>query len=144
MKLSFKEPSTRSFMKFLFAPLIINFIIELCSRRNLNDTFGYIFGSPLVFLYNSLIILATLSIVLLFKRRTFFFTLITTVWIGFGITNGIILSNRVTPFTATDLTLAARIYRKKRLLKFSRNCSMLSKCAKRQDICIRRILNGFI
>ena len=106
MKLSFKEQSTRSFMKFLFAPLIINFIIELCSRRNLGDTFGYIFGSPLVFLYNSLIILATLSIVLLFKRRTFFFSLITTVWIGFGITNGIILSNRVTPFTATDLTLA--------------------------------------
>lgn len=106
MKLSFKEQSSRSFMKFLFAPLIINFIIELCSRRSLGDTFGYIFGSPLVFLYNSLIILATLSIVLLFKRRTFFFTLITTVWIGFGVTNGIILSNRVTPFTATDLTLA--------------------------------------
>lgn len=106
MKLSFKELSNRSFMKFLFAPLIINFIIELCSRRNLGDTFEYIFGSPVVFLYNSLIILATLSIVLLFKRRTFFFTLITTVWISFGITNGIILSNRVTPFTATDLTLA--------------------------------------
>lgn len=106
MKLSFKEQSTRSFLKFLLAPLIINFIIELCSRRSLGDTFRYIFGSPLVFLYNSLIILATLSIVLLFKRRTFFFTLITTIWIGFGITNGIILSNRVTPFTATDLTLA--------------------------------------
>ena len=30
------------------------------------------------------------------------------------------------------------------LLKFLRNCSMLSKCAKKQDICIRRILNGFI
>lgn len=106
MKLSFKEQSSRSFLKFLFAPLIINFIIELCSRRSLGDTFRYIFGSPLIFLYNSLIILATLSIVLLFKRRTFFFTLITTVWIGFGVTNGIILSNRVTPFTATDLTLA--------------------------------------
>ena len=106
MKLSFTEQSKRSFLKFLFAPLIINFIIEICSRRNLLDTFGYIFGSPLVFLYNSLIILSTLSIVLLFKRRTFFFTLITTIWIGFGVTNGIILSNRVTPFTATDLTLA--------------------------------------
>ena len=106
MKLSFTEQSKRSFLKFLFAPLIINFIIELCSRRNLLDTFGYIFGSPLVFLYNSLIILSTLSIVLLFKRRTFFFTLITTIWIGFGVTNGIILSNRVTPFSATDLTLA--------------------------------------
>ncbi|WP_370831948.1 LTA synthase family protein [Clostridium sp.] len=106
MKLSFKEQSTRSFLKFLLAPLIINFIIELCSRRSLGDTFSYIFGSPLVFLYNCLIILSTLSIVLLFKRRTFFFTLISTIWIGFGITNGIILSNRVTPFTATDLTLA--------------------------------------
>ncbi len=106
MKLSFKEQSTRSFLKFLLAPLIINFIIELCSSRSLGDTFSYIFGSPLVFLYNCLIILSTLSIVLLFKRRTFFFTLISAIWIGFGITNGIILSNRVTPFTATDLTLA--------------------------------------
>lgn len=106
MKLSFKEQSTRSFLKFLLAPLIINFIIELCSRRSLGDTFSYIFGSPLVFLYNCLIILSTLSIVLLFKRRLFFFTFISTIWIGFGITNGIILSNRVTPFTATDLTLA--------------------------------------
>lgn len=106
MKLSFKEQSTRSFLKFLLAPLIINFIIELCSRRSLSDTFSYIFGSPLVFLYNCLIILSTLSIVLLFKRRLFFFTFISTIWIGFGITNGIILSNRVTPFTATDLTLA--------------------------------------
>ena len=106
MKLSFNEQSNRSFLKFLFAPLIINFIIEFFSRRSLINTLGYIFGSPLVFLYNSLIILSTLSIVLLFKRRRFLFTLITTIWIGFGVTNGIILSNRVTPFTATDLTLA--------------------------------------
>ncbi len=106
MKFSFKEQSNRSFLKFLLAPLIINLIIELCSRRNLGTTFGYILGSPLVFLYNSLIILSTLSIVLLFKRRTFLFTLISTIWLGFGVTNGIILSNRVTPFTATDLTLA--------------------------------------
>ena len=106
MKFSFKEQSNRSFLKFLLAPLIINLIIELCSRRNLGNTFGYILRSPLVFLYNSLIILSTLSIVLLFKRRTFLFALISTIWLGFGVTNGIILSNRVTPFTATDLTLA--------------------------------------
>lgn len=52
MKFSFKEQSNRSFLKFLLAPLIINLIIELCSRRNLGNTFGYILGSPLVFLYN--------------------------------------------------------------------------------------------
>lgn len=57
MKLSFNEQSNRSFLKFLFAPLIINFIIEFFSRRSLINTLGYIFGSPLVFLYNSLIIL---------------------------------------------------------------------------------------
>lgn len=106
MRLSFKEHFSRSFIKFLFAPLIINLIIELCSRRSITSTFKYVFNSPLVFLYNSLIILSTLSIIFLFKRRKFVFTLITSIWIGFGVTNGIILSCRVTPFTATDLTLA--------------------------------------
>lgn len=106
MKLFFNKQYKHLFLKFLFAPLIINFIIEFFSRGNLIDTLEYMLKCPLVFFYNSLIIFSTLSIVLLFKRRKFFFSLITAIWIGFGVTNGIILSNRVTPFTATDLTLA--------------------------------------
>lgn len=105
MKLSFKDTTFRTVLKFLFAPMIINIIIEFCSRRSVLNTINYIVSTPLVFLYNSLIILATLSIVILFRRRRLIFTLITIIWIGFGVTNGIVLSHRVTPFTAVDLSL---------------------------------------
>ena len=105
MKLSFWRQEPKTILKFLLAPIIINIIIEFCSRRSFLETISYIINSPLTFLYNSFIILTTLSVVILFKRRQFIFTIISSIWIGFGITNGIVLSHRVTPFTATDLTL---------------------------------------
>ncbi len=89
----------------IVASLLINFLIEVCSRRSLVQALQYLFTSPKVFLYNSLIILLTFSIVFLVKRRVFLFKVITTIWLGFGVTNGIILSNRVTPFTAIDFAL---------------------------------------
>lgn len=105
MKLSFWRQEPKTILKFLLAPIIINIIIEFCSRRSFLETISYIINSPLTFLYNSFIILTTLSVVILFKRRQFIFTIISSIWIGFGITNGIVLSHRVTPFTATDFTL---------------------------------------
>lgn len=105
MKLSFWRQEPKTILKFLLAPIIINIIIEFCSRRSFLETISYIINSPLTFLYNSFIILTTLSVVILFKRRQFIFTIISSIWIGFGLTNGIVLSHRVTPFTATDLTL---------------------------------------
>ena len=85
--------------------LLVNFLIECFSRRSLVEGFKYLLDSPLVFLYNSAIILLTLSIIFLVKRRIFFYSLITSVWLIFGLTNGIVLSNRVTPFTAVELKL---------------------------------------
>ena len=85
--------------------LLINLLIEVCSRRSLVQALQYLFNSPKVFLYNSLIILLTFSIIFLVKRRVFLFKVLTTIWLGFGVTNGIILSNRVTPFTAIDFAL---------------------------------------
>lgn len=85
--------------------LVVNFLIECFSRRSLVEGFKYLVDSPLVFLYNSAIILLTLSVIFLVKRRIFFYSLITIVWLIFGIANGIVLSNRVTPFTAVELKL---------------------------------------
>lgn len=85
--------------------LVVNFLIECFSRRSLVEGFKYLIDSPLVFLYNSAIILLTLSVIFLVKRRIFFYSLITIVWLIFGIANGIVLSNRVTPFTAVELKL---------------------------------------
>jgi phosphoglycerol transferase MdoB-like AlkP superfamily enzyme len=51
------------------------------------------------------IIYATLSIAWLFRRRLFFFLLISTLWLILGIANGIILLYRMTPFTTADLQI---------------------------------------
>ena len=72
---------------------------------SLVEGFKYMTKSPLVFLYNSFIICISLALIFLFKRRVFVYAVICTFWLGFGITNGIILSSRVTPFTAVDFTM---------------------------------------
>ena len=81
----------------------INFIIEVISRHSLFEAWDYMVGSPLVFLYNAFMIFATLSVVYLFRRRVFSRLIISVLWLVLGITNGIMLAKRVTPFNAQDL-----------------------------------------
>ena len=62
------------------------------------------FSHPVVFLYNILIIFATLTLALLFRRRRFVLLMISIVWLAIGTANGVILMNRMTPFTLYDCT----------------------------------------
>lgn len=85
--------------------ILLNLAIECFSRRSFVEGINYLVNSPMIFFYNSLIILVTLSVGLLVKRRIFVYSLISSIWLGFGIANGVVLSNRVTPFTAVELKL---------------------------------------
>lgn len=105
MKNLAKRVSSHPIYTCIFTAIFINLIIEILGRKTFSDFFNYIFKSPIVFFYNALIILFTLSFSFLFKRRKFVLFIISAVWLGFGITNGIILRCRVTPFTATDFRL---------------------------------------
>ncbi|MEY8364732.1 LTA synthase family protein [Anaerovoracaceae bacterium 41-7] len=82
---------------------VLNFAIETLARKGLGG-FEFLLHSPVVFFYNTLLIFATLIIATLFKRRVFVVTVVTIVWMGIGITNGIILMQRMTPFTVKDLS----------------------------------------
>ena len=84
---------------------IISFINELLGRASLLETAKFILDKPLMFTYNALIVAATVSIACLFSKKYFTMIVISTIWLAIGITNGIILSNRVTPFTFVDLKL---------------------------------------
>lgn len=64
-----------------------------------------VFHDPLIFLFNTCIIMVLLSFSLLFKKRYFAMTVLSAVWIGFGVANFVILSYRVTPFSAVELKL---------------------------------------
>ena len=67
------------------------------------QAFIWIAHNPLVFLYNALLVFATMTVALLFKRRRFAWMIISLLWIVIGSVNGIILLQRVTPFTLYDL-----------------------------------------
>ena len=56
------------------------------------------------------IVFASLSIVYLFKTRAQLRVLITGLWIFLGTVNGIILSNRVTPFSYTDFKMLPDLF----------------------------------
>lgn len=86
---------------------IVVFFVEFASRWDITETFNFIFKTPLVYLYNSFIVFASLTLVYLFKRRAFVRILISSLWIILGIINGIVLSNRVTPFGFADLTVVS-------------------------------------
>ena len=105
MKDLFKKIFSHPIYSCIFTAIFINLIIEILSRKTFSDFFSYVFKTPIVFLYNALIIMFTLSFSFLFRRRKFVFLIISVVWLGFGITNGIILNCRVTPFTATDFRM---------------------------------------
>lgn len=82
---------------------VIVFLVELISRRSILSTMEFIIDTPLTYLYNAFLVLASLSFVYLVRRRALMRLLISTFWIVLGIINGVILSNRVTPFNFCDL-----------------------------------------
>ena len=100
---------SRDEMKYIrnitFLALILNFIIEVLNTDSLISTLSSMIQKPHIFIYNALIILVTLSITLLLKRRLVTCSVIAFIWLTFGITNNILLNFRTTPFTAVDFTL---------------------------------------
>lgn len=92
-----------SFFFCLVWAFLLNLIIETLARKGMGG-FVFLFDSPVVFLYNTLIIFAMLAVATVFRRRIFFIVIVTLVWLGIGITNGIILIQRMTPFTVKDLS----------------------------------------
>ena len=61
MKNLAKRVSSHPIYTCIFTAIFINLIIEILGRKTFSDFFNYIFKSPIVFFYNALIILFTLS-----------------------------------------------------------------------------------
>lgn len=88
----------------------ICFVIEWVSRHSFVDACRFVVNRNLVFLYNSMIVYASLLLVYLFKRRAVLRTLISVLWLFLGIVNGCILAKRVTPFSFTDLKMVGDLF----------------------------------
>lgn len=59
----------------------------------------------MTFLFNTFLIFVSFSPVYFFRRRIFYYVVASIVWLAIGITNGVLLGFRITPFTVADLWL---------------------------------------
>ncbi len=103
LKLLYKKYLSNIFAINIVLAIVLNVTIELLARKSWSLLIGYVSEEFFVFLINSIIIFATLSIAILFRRRTFTVLFVSLLWLAIGIVNGVILSQRMTPFTIGDL-----------------------------------------
>lgn len=80
-------------------------LIEGLSRRSPMGGFLFLARNPLGFFANMALILFTLLLAMLFPKRTAVLSLVGLLWFALGMTECILLSNRVTPLTAVDFTV---------------------------------------
>lgn len=92
-------------LTIVFLPVVLELMVEIFSRSSVIDGFKYMFTRPVQFLCNAFIIMCTVSFMLLIKRRVFYCSVISVVWVVLGVVNMILLYCRVTPFNASDLKL---------------------------------------
>ena len=84
---------------------LLYLVIEAISRHSFLRAWHFMTERPLVFLYNGFLIFTTTSVAYLFRRRVFARVVAFSFWLLLGVINGVVLLNRVTPFTGPDLQL---------------------------------------
>ncbi len=109
------SPLTRFFNRFslifhVFLACGICFVIEWVSRHSFLDACSFVVDRNLVFLYNSLLVFASLLFVYIFRRRAVARVFISVFWLFLGIINGCVLAKRVTPFCFTDLKMVSDLF----------------------------------
>ncbi len=109
--------------------LLIIFLMEWLSRHSIVDTFGFVVKHTGPYLFNSFCVYACLSVVILFRRRGWWRTLISLIFIVLGIINCIVLINRVSPFGYTDLYMISDLLTMQDSNYFSAEQAMISMIA---------------
>lgn len=84
---------------------MITLIIEMFSRWSITEALEFTDVHTWAFLYNSLIIFASLSLAYLVRRRFLVRLIVSAVWLLLGFVNGCILISRVSPFGFADLKM---------------------------------------
>lgn len=95
---------------YIIVSVLLTLTIESLSRRSVAGAFVFVYENPLAFIVNCMIVLITLSFSMIFKKRLAVLTLISAVWLGLGITQFVLLSFRVTPFTAVDFSILKSVF----------------------------------
>jgi phosphoglycerol transferase MdoB-like AlkP superfamily enzyme len=97
-----KQIGKHTVLRLLAYSTVLIFALEMLSRRSITKGLRFATANPLMFIYNVLIIMLTLSITMMFPRKRFMLAFITVFWLGLGIVNFVIMKFRTTPLGAMD------------------------------------------
>lgn len=90
--------------------LLLELVIESLCRHSLFAGLGLVIHSPLVFLYNSCIILVSLCLSAFFRRKGAAIAILSTVWCVLGLADCILTTFRTTPLSAIDFALLKSVW----------------------------------
>lgn len=93
---------SRPFLYSIYHSFLVYLIVEMLSRRSPAAAIEYLVSNPLVFLYNWMLVLLTMTLALLFRRRGFAFLTISSLWLILGTANCVLLGFRTTPLNFMD------------------------------------------
>lgn len=85
--------------------LTMCFVMEWLSRHSFLAALSFVTDHTGAYLYNCYFIFVFYTLCFLVSRQTFVRYIVSAVWVMLGITNCIILINRVTPFGFTDINM---------------------------------------
>lgn len=98
-----------AFLALPLTALAVTLVVELFNHKTFTSgpasLIDFIVHHPLALLTDLMIVLVTLAPALFFRRRFFWCTMASLLWLVAGGVNGFILLNRMTPFTTSDLTV---------------------------------------
>ena len=111
-RVAYDEANTRQRAIMLAAlALVLTLFVELCNRGfSVPRLFGFIFGAPLTFMCNVMIVLTSLVFSELFRRRRAVLGTVCLVWALLGVVQFMVARDRTTPFSSMDLLLVKEAF----------------------------------
>ncbi len=93
-----------------FLSYLIAFANEALSRRSVWEATLFTLKHPFMFLCNIAVIAIFEAIALLSRKKKFWLWFVSLFWLAMGITNFIVMFNRITPLSAMDIVLVRSIF----------------------------------
>ena len=86
--------------------LVLTLIVEFFNRRmDVARLWDFVTAHPVIFLYNALIVLTTLTFSELFKRRKAVLSTVSILWVVLGFVQYIVIKDRTQPFCSVDILM---------------------------------------
>lgn len=90
--------------------IILTLLLEILNRRSGVKMIGFAIQHPFLLALDVLLVLNTLALSQLFRRRIAFLATVTLSWLILGVVNFIVISFRTQPFTLADVLLVREMF----------------------------------